>query len=321
MLCILSVNRDIFFNLATEEFLLKHVSDDVIMIWRSMPSVVVGKHQNTFAEINYDYVRENNISVARRLSGGGAVFHDEGNLNFTFIRNGEVGKLVNFKNFIKPVIKFLDTLSITATIGTKNEILIGELKISGNAEHVHKLRVLHHGTLLYNSDIDKLGYALNSGVDRYIDKAVKSNRAKVTNISNFMETDLSINAFEESLFQFLVKKYEGAIAYNLGNKEKEAIEKLRIEKYATWDWVYGYSPSFSIERKINIKGVECFFKLFVVKGIIKETEYMNLKNNLLFDAYLKRLKGVRFGYNEIVKNLKSSDLDDDTIKVFPKILF
>ena len=156
MQCLISTNRDIYFNLALEEYLLMHEVDDYFVLWQSEPAVVVGKHQNTLAEINYRFVSEKNIRVARRLSGGGTVYHDQGNLNFTYIANGEPGKLVDFKRFIEPVIHFLGTLGIDAQQGLKNEILVRGKKISGNAEHVYKNRVLHHGTLLFHSDLHLL---------------------------------------------------------------------------------------------------------------------------------------------------------------------
>jgi len=177
MIGILSRSRNVFFNLAVEEYLLKQKTDDVFMLWQSGISVVVGKHQNTYAEINHAYIREHQIPVVRRLSGGGAVFHGPGNLNFTFIQNGEPGKMVNFRKFVTPVIEYLKTLGLSAEIGTQNEILIGGVKISGNAEHIFKKRVLHHGTLLFNVDLSMLKEAIKVVPERYIGKAVQSNRS------------------------------------------------------------------------------------------------------------------------------------------------
>ena len=136
MYCIISDTRDPYFNLATEEYLMKHSEEDIFLLWQSELCVVVGKHQNTYAEINYPFIREHNIKVARRLSGGGTVFHDRGNLNFTFIRNGEPGKLVDFRRFVSPVIEMLQQLNVHAVMGGKNDILVDGKKISGNAEHV-----------------------------------------------------------------------------------------------------------------------------------------------------------------------------------------
>jgi lipoate-protein ligase A len=321
MLCIFNTNKDVYFNLAMEEYLLKNFVEDIMMVWSSWPSVVVGKHQNTFAEINHSYIRENNIPVARRLTGGGTVFHDEGNLNFTFIKNGDDGKLVDFKGFIKPIVEFLGSMDISAVIGNKNEILVNNLKISGNAEHVHKSRVLHHGTLLFSSNLKKLGVALQVDPGRYIDKSVQSNRAKVTNISDHLSKELSFGAFAEYLYTFLLENSKDGIVFKLKEKDTEAITKLRDEKYISWEWIYGYSPPFSLTRKIKIGGVEYSFKLKVSKGIINEAEVMNCVSNNTFEHIVKSLIGLRFEYQEVENRLKGFQLDTDIKNIFPEILF
>jgi lipoate---protein ligase len=321
MLCILSTNNDVFFNLASEEYFLKNVDDDVIMIWRSNPSVVIGKHQNTFAEINHEYVRKNNILVARRLTGGGTVFHDEGNLNFTFIKNGHEGKLVDFKYFISPIVEFLVSLGVKANVGSKNDILIDNLKISGNAEHIHKLRVLHHGTLLFNSDLNKLNQAIKVNTGKYIDKAVQSNRSKVTNIYNHLFGKISMDDFVESLFNFLLNKFHGTVVNISGNLDKKAIAKLKDEKYSTWEWIYGYSPPFSLESKISINERDYHFEIKVEKGVMSEIKANFSYPGDCFKKDIENLKGLKFVYSEIADRLENSQLDRHTKKLFLKELF
>ena len=160
MLCIHDKHTDPFFNLAAEEYVLKNFTEDCFMLWRNGPSIIVGKHQNTLAEINLDWVRANNIKVVRRLSGGGAVFHDLGNLNFTFIVSGEDGNLVDFRKFTKPILEVLQKLGVEAKFEGRNDLTIKGMKFSGNAEHVHKNRTLHHGTLLFSSVMADLSQAL-----------------------------------------------------------------------------------------------------------------------------------------------------------------
>jgi len=177
----LIVNRphtDPWFNIAAEEYFLKNFQEDIFMLWQNEASIIVGKHQNTLAEINYPYVKENGIPVIRRISGGGTVFHDLGNLNFTFIQNGEKGKLVDFRKFTDPILAVLNKMGVPAVFEGKNDLRVDGLKISGNAEHVFKNRVLHHGTLLFSSVLNDLGKALKVKTDRFTDKAVKSIRFK-----------------------------------------------------------------------------------------------------------------------------------------------
>jgi len=187
MLCIENNHTDPYFNLAVEEYLLRNFGEDCFMLWRNKASIIVGKHQNALAEINYDYVKENNIDVIRRLSGGGTVFHDLGNLNFTFIQNVNKNEnIVDFKRYIEPIVKVLQQQGVNAKHEGRNDIMIGGRKVSGNAEHVFKKRVLHHGTLLFSSEISNLSKALKVNPLLYQDKGVKSVKSRVANINQFL---------------------------------------------------------------------------------------------------------------------------------------
>jgi lipoate---protein ligase len=234
---------DPFFNLALEEYLLLHEEQDVFMLWQSIPAVIVGKHQNALAEVNLRFIRENNIRLARRLSGGGTVFHGPGNLNFTYIANGETGKLVDFNRFIMPVIHFLDTLGIKAERGSRNEILVNGKKVSGNAEHVHKNRVLHHGTLLFNADLGMLRESIRVNPGRYTDKAVQSNRSSVVNLADCLPASLNLETFGKLFLQFIMDRFSGK-KYKPDEKILSAVEELSSSKYQSWEWIYGWSPDY-----------------------------------------------------------------------------
>ena len=230
MLSIISNTKDIYFHLAVEEFLLKNRAEEFFMLWQSEPCVVVGKHQNALAEVHHRYLRAHHIPVARRLTGGGTVYHGPGNMNFTFIRNGEQGKLVDFKKFVRPVVKFLQLKGLPATIGTRNDLLIEGLKISGNAEHVFKQRVLHHGTLLFNADLEVLNTSIRVRPGRFRDKAVQSNRSEVTNIAAWLIRPQTIDEFSDELYQFLVNEFSGS-PYQFTRSELKEIELLKATKY------------------------------------------------------------------------------------------
>ncbi|MBN1119190.1 MAG: lipoate--protein ligase [Bacteroidales bacterium] len=304
MLYILSDSFDPYFNLATEEYLLKNKTEDIFFLWRSPPAVVVGKHQNALAEINYKYVRENNILVARRLSGGGTVVHDLQNLNFSFISKGEEGKLIDFKKYISPVIDYLATIGLQATIGEKNDIRINDLKISGNAEHVFRKRVLHHGTLLFNSDLEQLRKAIQVTQGLYFDKAVQSNRSGVTNITNHLSTKLKIEEFVEGLSTHIMQ--QAAKSYKLSTEETELINNLKTEKYKTTEWIFGYSPRYNFKNSFIFNNQIWDIELHIEKGkivnskiIIEGSQNKLLEEKLLHSWHL---------YDPVLKLLKTTSL-------------
>jgi lipoate---protein ligase len=269
-LCINQSNSDPYFNLAAEEYFLKNFQEDFFMLWRSRPSVVVGKHQNALAEINHEFVRSHGIPVARRLSGGGTVFHDSGNVNFTFIRNVANISEVNFKVFTVPVIEALKKLGVEAYTTGRNDLLIDGKKISGNAEHVHRNRVLHHGTLLFDSRLEALKGALKVDLSKFEDKAVQSNRSEVTNIADYLPNPISVEEFTGFLFSEISKNYPEFQVYEPTREDMEAIEKLSIEKYQTWDWIFGYSPRYRFTNSLDTAIGEISVSLLVEKGRIAE---------------------------------------------------
>lgn len=271
MLIINSLNTNPYFNIASEEHFLKSFTDDIFLLYRNKPSVIVGKHQNIAAEVNQKFLFEQNIPLIRRLSGGGTVYHDLGNINFTFILNGEKGKLVDFKKYTAPIIALLHKLRIKANLGERNNIFIDGLKISGNAEHIYKNRVLHHGTLLFDTDLENLQKSIDQDDSSYKDKAVKSVRAKVTNIAEHLPNQLNINEFCQKLTDHIKMGFKSSI-YMLTDHDKKKIDELIEDKYSTWDWNYGYSPVYELskEKKINKKKLRIACK--VEKGKITQLD-------------------------------------------------
>jgi lipoate-protein ligase A len=302
------------FNLATEEYLLKNSQDNIIFLYRNDPCIVVGKHQNAMGEINYRFVYEHGIPVIRRISGGGTVFHDEGNFNFTFLQNGEEGNLVNFRTFISPVAKFLNELGIDAEIGPRNDILIDGLKVSGSAEHIFKKRTLHHGTLLYSSALANLRNALHIDPAIYTDRAVKSVRSKVTNIQDYMNRVLTPQQFFNLLADYLLKYYN-ASPFNLSNEAQALIQASANTKYSDWTWNFGYSPNYVFKNNFYYDDVNYSVELEVGKGIIVkaliETSVPQPVVNLA-----ENLKGQRHSYEDISATLKPFNNDTDFIWSF-----
>jgi len=302
MLGVLSKTTNPAYNLATEEFLLKNIKEDVFFLYINEPCIVVGKHQNTLSEIDYSYTQRNNIPVYRRLSGGGTVYHDLGNLNFCFITNEKKGNLVNFDKHSAPIMKALETLGLTITLGKRHDLSIEGKKITGTASHVFKNRAMHHGTLLYSADLSVLNKCLNADVQKFNGKAVKSVRSAVTNISEYISQPVTMEEFTSFIFNSLQSYFTKVKAYNLSTKDNELITDLVKEKYSIWIWNYGYSPHYKFSSKIEINGKTIISELTVEKGIIsnisfiiKEPVMQNILNNLATD-----IKGTQHNQNAIL---------------------
>jgi lipoate---protein ligase len=316
MLLVQNNNTNPFFNLASEEYLLKEFSEDYLMFYINDPSVIVGKHQNTLSEISYHFVRENNIHVARRLSGGGAVYHDHGNLNFSFICNGQEEKMINFKKYTQPIIEALNNLGVSAQHSGQSDISIDGLKISGNAEHVYKKRVLHHGTLLFSSKLSFLSNALKSNAIAYTDQSVKSVKSPVTTINKYLTNSLEIESFKEYIFNS-IKKTNGLFdLFNFSETDNEKIKKLTKEKYETWEWNYGYSPDYIFNTTIVLSEGKSSVHLEVKKGIIYKA---------LISGYLSKttnaLQGRRHEFRSIKKSLSDEGFNNDFIEKLIEQLF
>ena len=289
MLCIISPYTNPYFNLAAEEYLLKSFQEDLFLLYRNRPSIVVGKHQNTLAEINLPFVQENEILVARRISGGGTVFHDLGNLNFAFFTSGKEGELVDYKRATTPIVEALKKMGLEVRLGKRNELLLKGLKISGTASHVFKQRVLHHGTLLFSSEMGKLSAALKSDKERFTGRAVKSVQSRVTNISDHLKESVDVEMFQERILAHMLQNFKDARPYQLGRTDIVKIKALRDSKYSTWEWNFGYSPKYQFCRSISFKGGSLELHMNVVKGVIKELKIVGDFTSLRDIALLENL--------------------------------
>jgi len=263
-----SASTDPYFNLAMEEFLLHQKTEDFILIYANAASVVIGKHQNVFEECQIEFCRQNNIKIARRLSGGGTVYHGSGNINFSFIKNLHPGEpLVDFKKHLHPIIQFLKHLGVEAEFSGRNDLLVNGFKISGNAEHVFQKtkRLIHHGTLLFSANLDLLKGSTRQKDAEFTSHSIKSIRSEVKNIAEFVSSDMDELNFTHSLLHYL-GEYFKAKEYLLALDDMGAVEDLRDEKYTSWDWIYGYTPTFGIKTKSG-------YSFRVKKGCIEEAEF------------------------------------------------
>ena len=269
MLIINRKSSNPYFNLAAEEYLVKNIDEPCFMLWQNSPSVIIGKHQNPLKEVNLEFCRKNNIPIIRRISGGGTVYHDLGNINYSFIDFGKRESLVNFAKYSHPIIDLLQKFGINAYLDGKSDLKIDGLKFSGNASHVYKNRVLHHGTLLFNSDLNILNESISINHSNISDKAVNSNRSTVCNISSFMNHSIGTEEFKLQLLSHIKNLFPKAKELDFNEKQIKETQTLADEKYSSWEWTYGYSPRYFMSSSVMINGTKKVFTTEVYKGFIQ----------------------------------------------------
>ena len=282
MLLITHDFTDPYFNLASEEYFLRESDDEIIYLWRNENAVIVGKHQNTIEEVNQHYIDEHGIKVVRRLTGGGAVFHDINNINYSVILKYEKGLFSNYGLFTKPICEYLNTLGVAAELNGRNDITIEGLKFSGNAQAVVDGRIMHHGTLLFSSNQSDIEGALKPSKLKIESKGVKSVRSRVTNISSHLAKAMTTEEFMSGLYAFFKETLPDCRPYSLSAQDISEIQKLADSRYSCWDWNYGHSPkyAYSNQKKYDFGLVDV--RLNVASGIIEDIkifgDYFAIKN-------------------------------------------
>lgn len=308
---IINKSTDPYFNLALDEYAMKHidVKEDFFFLWQNSPSVIVGNNQNTVEEINQGFIDKNNIKVARRVSGGGAVYHDFGNLNFTFVINVDDPGEVNYKKYVQPIIDALASMGVVAEASGRNDILVDGLKISGNAQRMSNGKLMHHGTLLYDVNLEDMVQALNVAQDKFISKGVKSVRSRVTNIKDHLQGSPSIDDFWQALQYYLSNKGRDKEIV-LSEKDISLIKLEAVNRFSTYNWIYGESPEFDFINSKRLKGGKLEVKINVDKGYIKDLrfigDFLGLKDVKVIED---RLKNVRFTVSDVEDVLDNFDLN------------
>ena len=242
MLCIHNTHTDAWFNLAAEEYLLKNFSEDIFMLWQNEPAVVIGKYQNIWAEADLEYAGQKQIKLARRYSGGGAVYHDMGNLNLSFIENSSQIRPTGFTNNI---IDLLENYGLHACSDERQGLTIDGLKVSGSAQAIHKRRMLHHATLLFSTDLETLEHVLCPSIEYTTghDTAarpyfVPSVKSPVTNLCGKLPVPITIDKFKQSLLAYFSARSTAFRPYKFTDQDLEEIRLLRNKKYADENWIF-----------------------------------------------------------------------------------
>ena len=258
-------------NLAIEEYILRNLDPEetYLLFYINDPAIIIGKNQNTIEEINTDYIEKNNIYVVRRLSGGGAVYHDRGCLCFSFITKDDGNSFHNFKKFTDPVVKALHDMGVEAELSGRNDILVDGKKVSGNAQFSTRGRMFSHGTLLLDTEIEAVVKALKVKMDKIESKGIKSIRNRVTNISEYLDEKIDVLMFKQRILEGL---FEGGPIqqYKLTEEDWEKINELSKERYQNWDWNYGKSPAFNIQHSKRFPIGSIDIRLDVDRGIVQQ---------------------------------------------------
>lgn len=305
MFCISLDSCNPFFNLAVDEYLLKRREEDYFLLGINDRSVIIGKHQVAHRETDTRFVTINDIPVIRRITGGGTVFHDTGNLNFSFIMNSEAGKQIDFRKYTLPVIEFLSSLNVDAKFQGKNDLKVNGLKISGNAEHVYRNRVLHHGTLLFNADIESLNGSIRKDTGKYSSRAVNSNPSDIANLVSFSDKFKDIYDFRKHMMDWFLENIPGTEAFHLTDCEIREVESLAAAKYKTWEWNYAYGPEYHFNNAFYIEGRECFCRLFVKDGIIRECK---INGSTELEWLGEKLIGCRHIVQDVLEILRKEEI-------------
>ncbi|HEO7729465.1 TPA: lipoate--protein ligase [Streptococcus agalactiae] len=318
---IVNTSNDPAYNVALEAYAFQKLTeiDEIFILWINEPAIIIGRHQNTIQEINKEFIDKNGIHVVRRLSGGGAVYHDLNNLNYTIISNNTQEAAFDFQTFSKPVIDTLAKLGVKAEFTGRNDLEINGQKFAGNAQAYYKGRMMHHGCLLFDVDMSVLGQALKVSKDKIESKGIKSVRARVTNIVDHLSDKITVQEFSDAILAQMKEEYPEMDEYVLSDAELSEIQAMRDNQFATWDWTYGKAPEYTIERGVRypagkittyanvenstIKSVKIFGDFFGVKPV---------------DDIEKMLEGVRYDYKDVLAALKTVDTSQYFSRMTPE---
>lgn len=318
---IVNTSNDPAYNVALEAYAFQKLTDidEIFILWINEPAIIIGRHQNTIQEINKEFIDKNGIHVVRRLSGGGAVYHDLNNLNYTIISNNTQEAAFDFQTFSKPVIDTLAKLGVKAEFTGRNDLEINGQKFAGNAQAYYKGRMMHHGCLLFDVDMSVLGQALKVSKDKIESKGIKSVRARVTNIVDHLSDKITVQEFSDAILAQMKEEYPEMDEYVLSDAELSEIQAMRDNQFATWDWTYAKAPEYTIERGVRypagkittyanvenstIKSVKIFGDFFGVKPV---------------DDIEKMLEGVRYDYKDVLAALKTVDTSQYFSRMTPE---
>lgn len=294
------------YNLVLEKYLVDHLKSPTLLIWRNRPGVYVGRHQNTLDEIDTDYVNAQGFEVFRRLSGGGTIFHDESNVYYSFIFPNERSVSDNFAYFNTMIVDFLHSVGVEAERSGRNDILVHGRKISGSAEHYAANNVVHHGSLLFATDIQRMAPALTPNKQKFTSKAITSVAQRVDNIVNHVDQD--VDQFTDKLIHYFVEKFEGTFD-SIRDEEHQSTMILIEEYYGTYEWNYGKSPEFTQTKEMRYSFGIVEVNLNVKSGTINNMKIVgDFFHTLDLSVIEQQFIGVRYQKEDLEAVIQAIDV-------------
>ena len=325
MLFLINQNNNIepSVNLALEEYLLRSldISHDYFLLYVNSPCVIIGRHQNVFEEVNYPLLRKQGIPVFRRISGGGTVYHDPGNLNFSFITRYQKFKFNNYRLFNAPILQALQSIGIPAEYNGRNDIVVNQKKISGNAQFTTHDRMVSHGTLLFSSRLNNIGTLLHSSTAGYKSRAIKSVRSPVVNISDLLDPAFNLEKFKELIIKYVFTNQPDIPEYRLSPGDWKNIHSLAGKKYQSWDWIFGESPDFSFQNTLKTPAGKLSLELEVKKCRLTQIRISGNLPDLIPEDITRMLLGVRYYPENILAALKDLKLNPDQENFIDKLFW
>lgn len=308
---IVNTSHNPAYNIALEAYAFRELmdEDELFILWINEPAIIIGKHQNTIEEINKEYIDAHGIHVVRRLSGGGAVYHDLNNLNYTIISNKSDEGAFDFKTFSQPVIATLADLGVKAEFTGRNDLEIDGKKFCGNAQAYYKGRMMHHGCLLFDVDMTVLGNTLKVSKDKIESKGVKSVRARVTNILDQLPEKITVQEFSDMILEKMKETYPDMTEYVLSDEELAKIQASADQQFGTWDWTYGKSPEYTIRRDVRYPAGKISTFVNVENSIITSIKiYGDFFGVRGVEDIEKLLIGSRYEHSDILSKLQTIDI-------------
>ena len=265
-------STDACFNFALEKYAMDELdaAKEYFMFWRTTPTLMTGRYQNTLSEINMPFAKAHRINIVRRITGGGTIYTDPNGWQFSFIVKDPGTRLIEFETFTKPILDALQALGVDARKSGRNDLTIDGRKFSGNAQYVRKSVVLHHGSLLFDTDLENLVRALSVDDEKIVSKGIQSVRQRVTNIAEYLKEPMTSLEFRDVMLSFLLR---GMDTYELTRQDIERVMEIKKAQFDSWEWNFGKNPQFNITKEGRFAGGKLTVQSFVENGLITEIHF------------------------------------------------